>query len=57
MIINIIDEHVEKIAPIAGSDTFVRLLTLGGLLSEQVKRWIPYVSLHWTLNINKMWTS
>lgn len=54
MVANILDEHIEKIAPHAGPDTFVRLLTLGGMFSEQLKRWTPYAFLNWSLNLNRI---
>lgn len=51
---NIIDEHIGKLAPHAGPDTFVRLLTLGGMFPEQIKRWIPHALLNWSLNLNRI---
>ncbi|CAF4630910.1 unnamed protein product, partial [Rotaria sp. Silwood2] len=50
----IIDEHIEKLASTAGPDTFVRLLTLGGMYPTQMKRWISHAFLNWSLNLNKI---
>ncbi|CAF1129640.1 unnamed protein product [Rotaria sordida] len=35
-------------------DTFVRLLTLGGMFPIQMKRWIPHTFLNWSLNLNRI---
>ncbi|CAF3806570.1 unnamed protein product [Adineta steineri] len=48
------DTQAQKIAPIAGPDTFVRLLTLGGMFPEQMKRWIPHAFLSWTQNLHRI---
>ncbi len=51
---NIIDQNIEKYASTAGPDTFVRLLTLGGMFPEQMKRWIPHAFLNWSQNLNRI---
>lgn len=38
----------------AGPDTFVRLLTLGGMFPEQMKRWIPHAFANWSQNLNRI---
>jgi len=54
LVSNTIDENIDRIASIAGPDTFVRLLTLGGMFHEQMKRWITPVVANWSQNLNRI---
>ncbi len=51
---NIIDQNIEKYASTAGPDTFVRLLTLGGMYPEKMKRWIPHAFSNWSQNLHRI---
>ncbi|CAM2726441.1 unnamed protein product [Rotaria socialis] len=51
---SILDEHIEKIASMAGPDTLVRLLTLGGMFPVQMKKWIPHAFINWNVNLNRI---
>lgn len=54
LVAKILDEHLENLARTSGPDTFVRLLTLGNMYPEQMKRWIHPVMNNWKENLPRI---